>query len=252
MEDRKFRIDGRNPLTELSELRFDYSVSEDELSLKCRLILGIMKLCYNKRDYEVGVVHAFLRLNLEGCETTLHPLYGEEVLGEMIEDTSSHIDATLTGTAALSLKSEMNLGAELGASVSASNIQTTRRSQSRKRLPVKALPNSTWEILSLDLNNIGDKPIEGTVIPSAILCRIRLRDGGNRLSILGEVQVSKKALKVMPKGGNRVSKGFSEWQNKDVIVGLILQKAIRREASSSVGGETDSFVAVSRCEISEV
>ena len=71
------------------------------------------------------------------------------------------------------------------------------------------------------------------------------------VAIVGEVQVSRKAIQVKAKGGNALSRIMSERQNKDAIVGLILQKAIRREAAASLGNGNSSVVAISRCEVSE-
>lgn len=251
LEANNFKTDSKNPLSELSELRFELGPDGQEFSLNCRFILGKMFYEYKDREYEVGVSSAYLRLSLEGCETTLGSAFGESVLEPVLEEVE--VEAQVSGGVEVTGGTNLSSGAQTGAQASAGacGIQTRRLSQSKLHLPVIARPNDSWEVRPTKVALQTDKVIEGTAIPSVSLCTLRRKQGGNRMSVIGEVQVSKKALKVSAKGGNRIGKAMSEWQNKDSIVSLILKRAIQREATTNMSESYGSTVAISRCEIVE-
>lgn len=247
MDEPKFSIDGKNPLTELSELRFELDPAKQNFSLKCLLRFGKMQYERNKREYEVGVSRAYLRLSLEGCETTLGSAFGESVLETVVEEDAVEAQATIGVKA--SFDTDSIVGASAGASASGTRKRSVR--QNTVHLPVTARPNDCWEVQSKSVSGQLANMIEGTAIPGTHLCDLRRKRGGNRMTIVGEVQVSKSAIKVSAKGGNFLNKTMSEWQNKDAIVSQILKRAIQREATSTIPGKSDSVVAICRCEVLE-
>lgn len=247
MDKSKFNIRDANPLTELSEIRFDVSQVEEIFELRCRLRFGRMHYEYKDREFEVGVSRAFLRLSLEGCESTLDSSYGENVLNSVVDNTSA--DTKLAAGA--NITGNVTSGVGVGAGVGASAEVRHSSSQSSIRLPVKALPNNSWEVEPQKVTGEASTIIEGTAIPGEVLCKLRRKQGGNRLAIIGEVQVSKNSVKVTSKGGNRLLKSMTEWQNKDAIVSQILRKAIQREASGVLSARSTSSVVIARCEAYE-
>lgn len=206
---------------------------------------------HNGREYEVGVSQAFLRLFLEGCESKLGSVFGESVLEPVIEKDELELKASVgvQAGAAVSSSSMANMG--MSASAVARGDRTRTLGQTKHHLPVVALPNDSWEIKAQSVGIGTDYMIQGTAVPSARLCVLGRKQGGNRIVVIGEVQVSKSKIAVVAKGGNRIGKGLIEWRNKDTIVGLILKLAIQREASNFGNEQTASTVAISRCEVLE-
>lgn len=251
MEDPKFKTDDKNPLTELSELRFEFGPAEQEFVLKCRLRFGKMQYEHSEREYEVGVSRAYLRLSLEGCETTFGSAFGESVLEPVVEEDGVEAQAFVGIEASVGVNSDTGANANASASSGACGIRKRRLSQNRVHLPVVARPNDSWEVQPKSVTGQTENMIEGTAIPGTRLCALRRKQGGNRIAVVGEVQVSKSAIKVSAKGGNRLNKAMSEWQNKDAIVSQILKRAIQREATTTIPGKSSSTVAVSRCEVLE-
>ena len=99
MIDENFKINNKNSLNELSELRFDIEELDQDFGLNCRLRFGTMIYQHNDREYEVGVSRASLRLNLEGCETTLDDTFGESELEvvEEVETSETETEMALSG-----------------------------------------------------------------------------------------------------------------------------------------------------------
>lgn len=246
-----FKIEGTNSLTELSELRFDIQEGDQTFDLGCRLRFGKMQYQHNDREYEVGVSRAFLRLNLEGCETTLDETFGESTLETVEEFDSAETETAVGVSGAAGADARGNLDGTASVSGAANSRVTRHRTMSKTHLPVVARPNNCWEVNPADVVGKADTNIEGTAIPSARLCTLRRKKGGNRMSVIAEVQVSKSAIKVSASRGNKMGKVLSEWQNKDAIVSQILKKAIQREAAANHASGSNSVVAISRCEIAE-
>jgi hypothetical protein len=246
-----FEHDDKNSLTELSELRFDVEQIEQDFGLNCRLRFGTMQYQHNDREYEVGVSRAFLRLNLEGCETTLDETFGESAL-ETVEEYDTAETETAVGVAgAAGGNSQGKVDGAAAIRGSANSKITRKRARSKTHLPVVARPNNCWEVVPDDVVGKTDASIQGTAIPSERLCVLRRKTGGNRMSVIAEVQVTKKAITVSARGGNKMGKALSEWQNKDAIVSQILKRAIQREAATNYAHGSNAVVAISRCEIAE-
>ncbi len=251
MDDPEFSTSGTNPLSELSEVRFEIDAREGLFELKCRLRFGKMQYEYKEQEYEVGVSKAYLRLSLEGCETTLGSGFGENVLEAVVEEDCVETQASVGADVSIGANTETGPAAQIGAGVGANAARKRTLNQSKVHLPVTALPNDSWEVRPQTVTGTSNSVIEGTAIPSTKLCSLRRKKGGNRLAIIGEVQVSRSAVKVSAKRGNRLGRSMSEWQNKDAIVSQILRKAIQREANSALNQSTTSAVAISRCEVFE-
>lgn len=253
MDDVNFRSNDNNPLTELSELRLEVEVGQQDFSVKCLLRFGRMPYEHKGREYEVGLSRAYLRLALEGCSTAMGSALGESILEHVEEVEELEIKNSIGFDASGGADSDSDAGANAKAKLQAgvSRSRSQKRSQAKRYLPVVARPNDSWEINALSVTEKSEQTIDGTAIPSLRLCVLQRKQGGNRISMTGEVQVSKSAVQVFAKGGNVVGKAFSEMLNKDAIVGLILKRAVQREASAFLGDRTASTVAISRCEVWE-
>lgn len=253
MQDQKFISNDKNPFTELSELRLQMISAEQDFDLKCRLRFGKMHWEYKDRQYEVGVSRAFLRLTLEGCETLLGNSLGESLLETVIEEDSLET-RTFVGTEVslgAGLDSGVNLKANASMNADAGIVRTRSLKQTKTYLPVSTLPNDSWEIKTKTVTGQSDTVIEGTAIAGASLCALRRKNGGNRVSVLGEVQINKSDIRVSAKGGNSLQKILVEWQNKDAIVSQILKKALQRDASANRAATYSSTMVISRSECLE-
>ncbi|RVT84557.1 hypothetical protein DXV76_12850 [Rhodobacteraceae bacterium CCMM004] len=247
----EFKTDSRNPLTEMSELRLEIIEVDGAFDINCRLRFGKMNFEHEKREYEVGVMLAALRLSLEGCETTLGDSYGENVFEPVVEENEYESTTALGSQVGASIENLEKGGLTIGGEARVTGTMKQKLSHKKTYLPVSARPNESWEIGSKSAAKDESSSLEGTAIPGERLCRVRRKKGGNRLEIIGEVQVSKRSLRVSRKGGNKLSRALSEFQNKDAIVSQILKKAIQREAASQSSNHNSPVVVVSRGEISE-
>ena len=209
MDESKFKTCNKNPLTELSELRFEFAPTEQDFELKCLLRFGKMHYEHNSREYEVGVKRADLRLSLEGCETVLGSALNERELEVVVEEDTLVVQTAVGTEASCSANSGIGVGAKASANASAAGTRERRLSKNTVHLPVTARPGDSWEIRPKSVTSQNESLIEGTAIASLRLCAIRRKQGGNRIAIVGEVQVSKSAFNVSAKGGNRIGQVFS-------------------------------------------
>lgn len=248
LDTENFSTDSRNSLTELSELRFEMNPIDQDFSLNCQLRFGKMTYQHEEREYEIGVTRAHLRLSLEGCETTLGSSFGESVLETVIEEEDMEVQASAGISVSGASNTLIGGSAKADAGAGISGVRKNKRSQSKVLLPVVARPNDSWEVQPKTVSGQLGNMIEGTAIPNSRLCVLRRKQGGNRMAVIGEVQVSKNAIKVSAKGGNALGKTLTEWQNKDAIVSQVLKLAIQRESSTTRPAATNATVAISRCE----
>lgn len=251
MQEPKFKTTANNPFTELAELRLEMKARGDEFDVQCRLIFGNMRHEHNNREYEIGLRRAFLRLSLEGCETTLETAFGENELQSVFEEdeleTHASLGASVSGGAETSGALRTSAQMEVGAN------GTRRRSntQKRERLPMTRKPGDSWEVVVQSVVGSANADLVGTAMSGQKLCSLRRRDGGNRLAATGEVQVAKSAISVSAKGGNVLGKALTEWQNKDAIVSQIMRRALQREAIGGAARTLAKVIVVSRAEVSE-
>ncbi len=251
LEDAKFKTNDKNPLTELSGLRFNITQGETGFDLSCQMMFGKMTYEHGHRQYEIGVVRAHLRLTLEGCETALGKLFGETVLVPVAEEDCIESQEFAGIGISSGVNAASGVSAAVNANASTQGTRSRKSSQSKLHLPVTALPNDSWEVKPLSVTGKIQGVIEGTAIPNERLCILQRKLGGNRIAVIGEVQVSKRDIKVSAKGGNKTFKAITEWKNKDVIIGQILKLAVQREAATSISRQTNSTVAISRSEVLE-
>lgn len=251
LQEPKFKTTANNPFTELAELRLEMKARGDEIDVQCRLIFGNMRHEHNNREYEIGLRRAYLRLNLEGCETTLESAFGENELPSVIEEdeleSGTSLGTSISGAAdtsgALSTRAQMEIGAN--------GTRRQSSTQKRERLPMTRKPGDSWEVVAQSVLGSANADLVGTAISGQKLCSLRRKDGGNRLAATGEVQVAKSAIAVSAKGGNQLGKALSEWQNKDAIVSQIMKRALQREAIGGAARTLAKVIVVSRAEVSE-
>lgn len=251
MSDGTFKIIDKNSLGELSELRFDIEELEQNFGLNCRLRFGTMQYQHNDREYEIGISRAFLRLNLEGCETTLDGMFGESVLEVVEECDTAETEAAFSVGGLVDVNSNGSIHGSTGVAGGAGGKVSRKREKTTTYLPVTACPNNSWEISPPTVMGKSAVEIKGTAISNERLCVLRRKKGGNRMSVIAEVQVTKGAIKVAASGGNKMGKALGEWQNKDAIISQVLKLAIQREASTTYRDGSNAVVAISRCEIAE-
>jgi hypothetical protein len=249
LNESKFISDSNNPFQELSELRFEVAHNDRDFDLNCRLIFGKMRYEHRGRQYEIGLHRAHLRLNLEGCETTLDPAYGEVDLPTLVEEEAVTDSSKLVG------------GIGFGSSIDEINLnghfefekgRVSQKSKSRKheRLPMARKPGDSWEIVMHTISS-EKADIDGTAMSGQKLCTIRRKEGGNRFAVIGEVQVSRSEITVSAAEGNKVGKKLTEWNNKDAIIAQILERALRREAVGGAARCSQKILVVSRAEVAE-
>ncbi|WP_162561608.1 hypothetical protein [Yoonia vestfoldensis] len=206
MEEPKFKTSDVNPLPELSGVRVELEPTAEFFELKCRLLFAVMRYEHQGREYEVGVTRAYLRLSLEGCETVLGSSFGENVLASVVEENSLEKQAGFVVSGGISAGSVSGVNVNLGGRGEVGVSKKQKISETKTHLPVIARPNDSWEVLP-QVTSAGRAPIiDGTAIPSIALCTLRRKKGGNRMVVIGEVQVSKRSIKVSAVGGNLIGK----------------------------------------------
>ncbi|AXT33823.1 hypothetical protein D1820_01905 [Phaeobacter sp. LSS9] len=243
-----FKVTYQNPFNELSELRLKLNASDDnQFEVTCRIRFSVMHHEHNGREYTVGLKRAFLRLNLEGCETTLDPVFGENELAAATDEATLEFTSRAGGDFNAKAGTESKPNAGVGFSAAVEGTGARRSSLRNTRLPMTAKPNDTWEVAAQSVGGTAQANLDGTAIAGQRLCTIQRREGGNRLAVTGEIQASKGAVNVLAKGGNKWGKDFAVWGNKDAVIGQVLRKALERETVRTSSGV---FVA-SRCEVAE-
>ena len=247
----KFKTTAINPFTELAELRFEMKARGDEFDVQCRLIFGKMHHEHNNREYEIGLRRAYLRLNLEGCETTLESAFGENELPSVIEEDELESSASLGASISGAADTSGAIGSRAQMEIGANGTRRQSNTQKRERLPMTRKPGDSWEVVVQSVLGSANADLVGTAMSGQKLCSLRRKDGGNRLAATGEVQIAKSAIAVSAKGGNQLGKALSEWQNKDAIVSQILRRALQREAIGGAARTLAKVVVVSRAEVSE-
>ncbi|MFK5981061.1 MAG: hypothetical protein QM488_19495 [Rhizobiaceae bacterium] len=254
MDETTFGEDRINELDELSELRLNLEQENHGFELMCSLKFGNMQYEYNERCYQIGVTRAYLRLALEGCDTKLDGIYGENLLSSVTEENSTEHQTEVVRSGMLAAGIDANLvvngSGSAAVSAKASRRETVSQTQTSVRSPVVAAPNNSWKI-EYPTGGEKKKAIEGTLISNERLCPIVRKKGGNRMGIIGELHVSKSAFKITAEGGNRIGKTASEWRNKDPIIAQILKRAIQREAAMQAPSSNSSTVTICKTHIFE-
>ena len=251
LQEPKFKPTAINPFRELTELRLEMTARGDEFDVHCRLAFCKMQHEYNDQEYEIGLRRAYLRLNLEGCETTLGSAFGENELPSVIEEDALESNASLGASISGSADTSGAIGSSVQMDVGTHGTRRQNNNQQRKRLPMTRKPGDSWEVVAQSVVGTANADLDGTAISGQKLCTLQRKDGGNRLAVTGEVQVAKSAIKVSAKGGNKLGKALSEWQNKNAIVSQILKRALEREAIGGAARTSANVVVVSRAEVSE-
>ncbi|MBL6426703.1 MAG: hypothetical protein HOY44_04185 [Maritimibacter sp.] len=239
-----------NPLPELTELQLRISSAGETYELMCQLVFADTTIGLGGSEYRVGFSQARLQLDLEGCERVLGSDYGSERLPQL--------DETGSGSSQQSIGFEGGIGASpeaVTANVTAragrSGKQEHSKELKRTHLPVVALPNGSWRIRALSAGCARNDLLSGTAIAGERLCSLERSQGGNRIAVIGELQVAGRHVVVQPVGGERIGKKLKLWGNKEAVIAKVLEKAMRREASQSGEGHSMSTVVVSKCEVSE-
>jgi hypothetical protein len=247
----KFNRSSINPLTELTELRLSINPVENEFDLLCQLRFGTADVELEGRGYSVGITEARLQLSLEGCETTMGSDFGVANLSTGTEEKSRKLTASIGGSVGGSLGPEGLTAPSMNAKVGAEAVAAHILSVSREMLPMTALPNNAWRIREASTGTGGHPTLCGSAMEGQRLCQLQRKEGGNRVSVSAELQIKRSSIAVSPSKGNTRGKLFSRRRNQDAVVAKVLERAIRREASSSSAGSYDGTVVASFSEITE-
>jgi hypothetical protein len=245
-----FKRDEKNPLPEFAELRMEVLSDEGEFDVNCQLRFSSDEIDVVGRTFRVGIEEARLQLALEGCETVLGKDFGEALLAPVAHSETLTRETSTAASLGGSLDALGTPSGEIGASTSAAKNHVTQINQTRQSLPMTALPNAGWRIKSIQVVDGAGNPLDGTAMRGERLTRLKRRSGGNRVSVVAELQVKRSSITVKPTKGNRWGRMFSAASNKDAIVALILQRAMRREAAS-VPQQHENTVVVSRAAVTE-
>lgn len=241
-----FDKDERNPLGEMSDLRLELDECEDDFDIKCLLRFGTGEFSYKGKPYVLGFLRAQLQLGLEGLETVLGSDFSEATITHVNE-----VDSVLTGSsggAAADAEFDTDGQARTRFVISAKARREHNREakQEKTKLPISTLPGNRWQV-EMPAN---DGALEGTVMSGERLTRLRRKTGVNRVGVVAEVHVKKREICVTPPSGNALTKALRLTKNRDEVVGLVLQKAMRREAAD-VTQHHPEVVVVSKTTFSE-
>lgn len=239
-----------NPLTELAELRLSMNRGTSTYDVGCQLRFSSAELEFRNRDYLVGISEARLQLYLEGLETVLGEDFGDADLPttEATRESTSETDLSVGLAFEADVNGPNKSGIATGMGASRRRSQTLRSTSAL--LPMVALPNAAWRVRNVE--GAGqDATLDGTAMRGQRLCRLQAKSGGNRTIVTAELQVRRSHLRVKPASGDKWGKRFSLIRNKDAVVGLVLQRAIRREAAAATGRELQKTVVVSKVEMLE-
>lgn len=241
-----------NPLTELAELRLAVVPDNGEFDVRSQLRFSTAEVCFKNREYRVGISEARLQLYLEGWETALGCDFGDIEIAPTTEETTVQTQASVGATVEVpaQLDGQMSPKAKLSGGVGKAKNQSLQTN--RVHYPMVALPNNAWKIKAPPAGNSDRPALEGSAISGEALCRLQKRSGGNRLSLTAELQVRRANITVSPTKGNAWGKVFSLSNNKDAVVAKVLERALRREASTIPQGAREGTVVVSKSEWSEV
>ncbi|WP_428515011.1 hypothetical protein [Roseovarius sp.] len=241
----------QNPLSELAALRLAISPDGEDFEVACQLRFSTGEVSVSGREYTVGISEARLQLGLEGCETALGCDYGNSELAIVEEEKSVTTQAGASGAVGGALSKDGIAIPSVAANAETGKVYNYTISGRKTLLPMTALPGNAWRI-KVASTKPGEQPVlDGTAIDGERLCRLLRKEGGNRLSLAAELQVRRSKITVTPAKGNKVGKLFNLTRNKDAVVAKILEKVIRREASTIPQGEKENAVVAARTELTE-
>ncbi len=241
----------RNPLQELAKLRLEIAPAAEDFDINCQLRFSAGEVCVSGREYTVGITEARLQLSLEGCETVMGCDYGNSELPKLHEESTITTQAQISGAAGVAPSMDGIALPSIEAKAGAERMYQHVVKQSNTVLPMVALSGDAWRIKRTESSGKGGDFLEGSAIDGHRLCRVARKAGGNRLGIVAELQVRRSKIWVKPTKGNRMGKLFSVTRNKDAVVAKVLEKALRREASSSIRNSSTKAVAAARTELLE-
>jgi hypothetical protein len=250
IEKPKIKSSYQNLLDELSELRLAIAPCDDSFDVTCRLRFASTDVELHGRSYTVGISEARLQLSLEGCETAIGYDYGAAELASGSEERSSSNQSQVGGQAGGSISLDGLAIPSASVKAAAEAAFTHAISMKRELLPMTALTNNAWRVRDV-FSKSGGAPLEGSAMEGQRLCRLQRKEGGNRLNVSAELQVKRRAISVNPSKGDKRGKLFSLSRNKDAVVAKVLEKAIRREASTMSRNTPDDTIVASTAELTE-
>ena len=247
----KFKKSELNPLTQLSQLRMAIAPDDDGYGVACQMRFSTGDVSFSGRENTVGITEARLQLALEGCETALGCDFGNVDLQVVDEEEMATSEANYSGDIKAGVSCD---GIELpSASVRAKGEKQHRkvRRSNKTLLPMTAVPTDAWKVKVVSANTKENLVLDGAAIDGQRLCKLQRKEGGNRMHLSAELQVRRSSISVVPRKGDIVGKLFSVKRNKDAVIAKVLERAIRREASSIRHSQTESTVVASKAELTE-
>lgn len=241
----------QNPLGELSELRLNVSHDEEGLDVACRLRFSTGDVSVGGRTFSVGFTEARLQLYLEGCETAFGCDFGSTELTKVTVHQRAEKSTLRGGEVAGGFSLEEVTPPAAKGHAKREHQTSSVVTSDKTVLPMTAVPGNAWRIKNHSINPKERQVLEGSAIDGERLCRLLPIEGGNRLRVSAELQVKRANIKVEPAIGNKLGKIFSLARNRDAVVAKVLEKALRREASTVSAPQLQSTVVASRSELSE-
>ncbi len=258
----RFKRQVANPLTEISELQVFVDTREEEdgvLIVSSDVRIASVVGDIGGRDFKYGPRRASLRFVISGCEATRgarfndsppEPMEISEVLREAItneKSTGLHaaagIGASLQGTAA-----SFGLNGEIGSK--ATSVAQLERTSSARKLSkfVKSRPNLRWEFEPRN----GDDPasfLDDTYLAQHEMFSAEVSHGANKVSVDGLLYCRKRDFSIIAVEKKR-GDGFTQSKNREAIMNLVLQKALK-EAEVSTGLLGEEYIVLSKCTVSD-
>ncbi|MEM9358774.1 MAG: hypothetical protein AAGB04_21545 [Pseudomonadota bacterium] len=153
------------------------------------------------------------------------------------------------GKAEINDQSSPDFKVGIGASLSSAWDHIRQKNQFEH--PVRSLPNDGWEVTAKTVKGREDTMIDGTALAGDELCKLEPILGGNRLTVVGELQANKRAVQVVAKGGNPIGRTLLGRGNREAILGILLSHVLEREAGQAGISQHDTAMVVSKSQVSE-
>lgn len=239
-----------NPLGEFSELRSRLEKNDEYLDLFATVKFGLMRINLDDCDYILGASRAYLAIQTSGLEISMGTVLGEAPFEPWVETEEHSKVSQKSGSIGASVRaSDVGSSANLDGSAEAGTTGSRKKSLKRetKKLPVKSLPGNRWEISDADISG-NKRQMEGTALSNEMICKLVEESKSNQASLSLDLYVRKIDL-VVTAEGNKLARRFKLLKNKEAVIGLVAQKALRREIAREDFGQNEKTMVVSRTEV---
>lgn len=259
---RRFKRQVANPLTEISELQVYVDATEGEervlhVSSEVRIAPAIGEI--TGRDFKYGPRRASLKFHISGCEAANRARFNDMPLEtvEISEVRREAINNDKSASLTVGGKIESNyLGlVPSGELKSALQINTSSATQLERTITTKKLskfvkprPNLRWDF---EPRNSVDPAsfLDDTFISQHNMFSAEVSAGANQVCVDGLLYCRKCDFGIVAIE-KKFGDGFFQSTNREAIMNLVLQKALK-EAEISAGLLGEEFIVLSKCSVSD-